>query len=200
MWYNFIENMEKDYRQVVVDVRITSSKLYNDFVYGWVVLHSVEEDGIRFILKKDFVFVQVADELGINRKTLTKYFSYLIEVGLITEELDKWVLNDLGDMGFWIESDVLRRIVELKKRYALTIYVYLVKGYWVSNNKKMVVLLKNVKGVIGIGINTDSNNYLITDCFELFREMGLLNCQLWYDKESGKRFYCLDGVGRNNYF
>ena len=192
--------MEKDYRQVVVDVRITSSKLYNDFVYGWVVLHSVEEDGIRFILKKDFVFVQVADELEINRKTLTKYFSYLIEVGLITEELDKWVLNDLGDMGFWIESDVLRRIVELKKRYALTIYVYLVKGYWVSNNKKMVVLLKNVKGVIGIGINTDSNNYLITDCFELFREMGLLNCQLWYDKESGKRFYCLDGVGRNNYF
>jgi len=49
----------------------------------------VEEDGIRFILKKDFVFVQVAEELEINRKTLTKYFSYLIEVGLITEELDK---------------------------------------------------------------------------------------------------------------
>lgn len=82
----------------------------------------------------------------------------------------------------------------------LSVYVYLVKGYWVANKKRMVVLLRNVKEYIGIGIGGDTNNYLVTDCFEEFREMGLLNCQLWYDKESGKRFYCLDGIGRNNYF
>ena len=34
----------QEFRQVVSDASITSSKSFNDFLYGWLVLHSVEEN------------------------------------------------------------------------------------------------------------------------------------------------------------
>ena len=94
----------------------------------------------------------------------------------------------------------MQRILDLKLRYALSIYVYLVKGYYVANQPQLVVLMENVKGFIGVSTSIRSNNYIVADVFEVYREMGLLNCQLWYDKETNKRFYKLMGVGKTNYF
>ena len=190
----------KDYRQVVSDRSITSSKSFNDFLYGWLVVHSEEGQEGRFVLKRSFVFSKMENELGMTRKTLAKYFDYLVEVGLVIEVGDKWVLVDLKDKGFWVETEILKRLVELRRRYVISTYVYLVKGYWASGKTQLIILLKNIKEYMGIGVNTDSNNYLITDLFETFREMGLLNCQLWYDSDTGKRFYKLSGVGKTNYF
>ena len=192
--------MEKEYRRVIADSAITSSKSYNDFLYGWIVLNSVEENGIRFILKKDFVYTQLEEELEMSRKTMAKYFDYLIEIGAIVEGKDRWIISELGDKGFWIERDILERIIEMKVRYALSIYVYLVKGYYVAGQPQLVVLMENVKGFIGVSTNIRSNNYIVADIFEAYREMGLLNCQLWYDKDTNKRFYKLMGVGKTNYF
>ena len=192
--------MEKEYRRVIADSAITSSKSYNDFLYGWIVLNSVEETGIRFILKKDFVYTQLEEELEMSRKTMAKYFDYLVEIGAIVEGKDRWIISELGDKGFWIERDILERIIEMKVRYALSIYVYLVKGYYVAGQPQLVVLMENVKGFIGVSTNIRSNNYIVADIFEAYREMGLLNCQLWYDKDTNKRFYKLMGVGKTNYF
>jgi len=192
--------MRKGYRQVVADKQITSSKSFNDFLYGWLVLRAKEENDERVIWKKDFVYSQFEEELNMTRKTIAKYFNWLVDKGLVIDVGDKWVIRDLGEKGFWIEDNVLERLISLKKRYVISVYAYLVRGYWISNKKRFVVLLRNAKEFVGIGVNSDSNNYLVTDCFEEFREMGLMNCQLWFDRESGKRFYCVDGVGRNNYF
>ena len=192
--------MEKEYRRVISDSRITSSKSYNDLLYGWIVLQSEEENGKRFLWKRSFIYSQLEQELQMSRKTMAKYFDYLLEIGVIVEEKDKWVLSELGDGGFWIERDILERIINMKVRYALSIYVYLVKGYYVAKQPQLVVLMENVKGYIGVSVNIRSNNYIVSDIFEAYREMGLLNCQLWYDKDTNKRFYKLMGVGKTNYF
>ena len=151
-------------------------------------------------MKKDFVYSQLEEELKMSRKTMAKYFDYLIEVGVIVEGKDRWIISDLGNKGFWIERDILKRIIDLKERYALSIYVYLIKGYHIAGETQLVVLMENIKGFIGISTNIRSNNYIVADIFEAYREMGLLNCQLWYDKDTNKRFYKLMGVGKNNYF
>lgn len=189
--------MAKEYKQIIADQKVTSSKSFNDYLYGWLVMRADED---RKIEKKSFVYSQAEHELGMTRKTIAKYFEWLLSEGLVIDDGEYWKLKDLEHSGFWIETNVLKRLLELKRRYILSVYVYLMKGYWVSNKRRFVVLLRNVKEFIGIGIAGDTNNYLVTDCFEEFREMGLMNCQLWFDKESGKRFYCLDGVGRDNYF
>lgn len=164
------------------------------------MLRADEEKKIRYILKKDFVYSQLEEELKMSRKTMAKYFDYLIEVGVIVEAKDRWIISDLGNKGFWIERDILKRIIDLKERYALSIYVYLVKGYHIAGETQLVVLMENIKGFIGISTNIRSNNYIVADIFEAYREMGLLNCQLWYDKDTNKRFYKLMGVGKTNYF
>ena len=64
------------------------------------MLNSVEENGIRFILKKDFVYSQLEQELGMSRKTMAKYFDFLVEIGVVVEGKDRWILTELGDKGF----------------------------------------------------------------------------------------------------
>lgn len=90
----------KEYRQVVSDKSITSSKSFNDYLYGWLVLHSHEDDGGRFVMKRSFVFSKMEQELGMTRKTLAKQFNNLIELGLVADGNDKWILADLGSEGF----------------------------------------------------------------------------------------------------
>lgn len=190
----------KEYRQVVSDKSITSSKSFNDYLYGWLVLHSHEDDGGRFVMKRSFVFSKMEKELGMTRKTLAKYFDYLLEVGLVIDGEDKWILADLGKEGFWIETDILDRLIGLRQRYVVSIYVYLVKGYWVAGKTRLVVLLDNVKSYLGLATNSRSNSHIITEIFENFREMGLLNCQLNFDQTNVKRYYVLTGIGKSNYF
>ena len=192
--------MKKGYRQVIADGRITSSKSFNDYLYAWLVLKADED---RTIWKKDFVYSQVEGELGMTRKTLPKYFNWMVDEGLVIDNGEKWILADLGKNGFWIEEEVLKQLVDSKIRYMVSIYVYLVKGYWMiqkSGKKNLPILLPEVKAYLGLSVNSRSNNYLVTDCFEWLREMGLLNCWLWFNKETGKRFYLLSGIGKSNYF
>ena len=192
--------MPKVYRQVVSDRSITSSKSFNDFLYAWIVLHSEEENGERYIWKRDFVFSKLEAELGMTRKTAKNYFDNLVELGLVADIEDKWVLADLGVDGFKIEQHILERLVSMKTRYAVSLYVYLVRGYYVAGQTQLVILLDNVKDYLGLGKNTRSNNYIITDLFEDFRTMGLLNCVLNFDNKTVKQYYTLTGIGRKNYF
>ena len=193
----------KEYRQVVSDKSITSSKSFNDYLYGWLVLKAQEENGERFVMKRSFVFSKMEKELGMTRKTLAKYFDYLLEVGLVVDSKDKWTITDLGEDGFWLETNILQKLVEMKQRYAITIYVYLVKGYWMvgqHKKKNLPIILDNVKDQIGISKQSRSNNNTITDVLENLREMGLLNYWLWLNPQTGKRFYLLSGIGKTNYF
>ena len=191
--------MGKEFRQVVSDVSITSSKEYNDFLYGWLVLNAHMGDQV-YVWKGDFVLSKMEQELGMTRKTIAKYFSFLVKEGLVVEEEDRYILPSLGKKGFGIEVDVLRRLVETKERYALTLYAYLVRGYYIAGRQQYTVLLDNAKRQLGLSTESRSNSKIVTNLFEMFREMGLLKCTLNMDKSKIKRYYTLDGVGKDYYF
>ena len=192
----------KEYRQVVSDVSITSSKEYNDFLYGWLVLHAHMEDQV-YIWKGDFILSKMEQELGMTRKTLSKYLSFLVKEGLVVEEKERWVLPPLEEKGFWIDVEILQQIIDIKKRYAITIYIYLVQGYWMvrqHGSSNLPILLDNIKDQIGISKKTRSNNEIITGVLENLREVGLLNYWLWTNPKTNKSFYLLSGIGKTNYF
>ena len=197
--------MAKVYRQVVADQSITSSKSFNDFLYSWLVLNAEEEDGKRFFWKGDFSFSKLETELEITRKTISKQFAYLVEVGLVYEEEDKWVLTDLGRRdGFPVEEQILERLTQAHMKYLVSVYVYLAMGvdmrkrtgFWTG---KMPVIFNGVKEFIGLSTGSRSNSKVVTDCFEMLREMGLMKYTLTRNNQ-GHTFYLLEGIGELNYF
>lgn len=195
--------MDKEYRQVVSDMSITSSKSYNDFLYGWLVLNAHMEDGVAYLWKRDFVLSKMEKELGITRKTLSKQFSFLVKEGLIQEEDDRWVITPLGKKGFWIEVDKLRRLIEIRQPYAITVYVYLMQNHWgvqQSGRNKVPILLDKIKAYIGLATTTRSNNKVITNLFDEFSAQGLLKCELVYNTDRRTHFYLVSGVDKENYF
>lgn len=195
--------MDKEYRQVVSDASITSSKSYNDFLYGWLVINANIEDDVAYFWKRDFVFSKLETELGMTRKTLAKYFGGLIDLGLVEEREDKWVLVELGSKGFSLEEEILGRLVETKERYLITLYVYLKKGKWLLENsgkEDVPVLLGPIKRYIGVNDNSTGNNYVITDLFEEMRALGLLQWKLVNGRAGNRHFYLISGIGEEYYF
>lgn len=194
--------MGKEFRQIVSDMSITSSKEYNDFLYGWLVLHAHMEDQV-YIWKGDFILSNMEKELGMTRKTISKYLSFLVKEGLVVEDKDKLILTPLGKRGFWIETDKLRRLVEMRMPYAITVYVYLIQNYWGAQQKgrsQVPILLDKIKNYIGIATTTRSNNKVITNLFNEFSAQGLLKCELVYNKDRRTHFYLVSGVEKENYF
>ena len=193
----------KDYRQVVSDMSITSSKSFNDFLYGWLVLHSEEENEERFVMKRSFVRSKMEEEFQMTRKTLAKYFDYLLEVGLVADGGDKWVLTDLGAEGFWLETDILARLVETRKKGLISTYVYLKRGRWLMAKKgkeKVPIILGPLKAYVGVANNTKGNNKSVVDLLEELRVLGLLQYELVHGREGNRQFYVISGVGQDYYF
>jgi len=193
----------KDYRQVVSDMSITSSKSFNDFVYGWLVLHSEEENEERFLMKRSFVLSKMEEEFQMTRKTLAKYFDFLVKVGLVVDGKDRWILTDLGTEGFWLETDILARLVETRKKGLISAYVYLKRGKWLLARKgkeKVPIILGPLKSYIGVASNTKGNNKSVVDLLEELRVLGLLQYELVHGREGNRQFYVISGVGQDYYF
>lgn len=193
----------KDYRQVVSDMSITSSKTFNDFVYGWLVLKAAYENGEGFVWKRDFVLSKMEQEFQMTRKTLAKYFDYLLEVGLVADGGDKWVITDLGEEGFWLETDILERLVETHKKGLISAYVYLKKGRWLlaqKGKKDVPIILGPLKAYVGVANNTKGNNKSVVSLLEELRVLGLLQYGLVKGREGNRQFYVISGVGQDYYF
>ncbi len=191
--------MGKEFRQIVSDMSITSSKEYNDFLYGWLVLNAHVE-GEVYIWKRDFVLSKMEQELGMTRKTLSKYLSFLVKEGLVVEEEDRYVLPNLKDKGFWVDEDIIYKLIECRLRYVVSIYIYLRKSYWASGEKSLIVSMDHLKEFIGLSTNTRSNNKIITNIFESFRVAGLLKYELRHDITTKKSYYTISGLEKTNYF
>lgn len=192
--------MAKVYRQVVADKSITSSKSFNDFLYAWIVLHSEEENGERYIWKRTFVLSQLESELGITRKTIKHYMDSLIELGLLADMNDKLILTDLSIEGFGVEDDILQQLVDFKMRYMVSIYVFLKKGYWAAGGRQLIVSISHLKEYVGLSVNTRSNNKIIVGILETLRVSGLLNYDLRFDPSTQKSYYVIAGLEKTNYF
>lgn len=196
--------IENDSRQIPSQSFITKEKDYCDLLYAWLQCNS-ERVGIdcvdRKIAKKkvkwaaierDFIRV---DETGkeykiMSRKTVAKYFQFLVNEGLVIDQDDDfYYLKVLGrtDANL-IEYRTLVKMMNVLQRNCISVYVYLFNRYYANGCEPFIATMKQIKEFIGIATSTTSNNVQIADMIEFLERLGLLHMEMTEPDEDNKTY------------
>lgn len=156
----------KDYRRIPSDVEITSNKKYVDSLYGYLQLKSRWDGENRIIDRNDINYSAIGKELCFSRQSIAKYISDFLEIGLLEDDYDKYILIEIPeDKTVAIESNLLEEICKCG-RSVLTLYIYC-KG----SIKKPT--MKALKGAIGASLKSRSNEVEIKERLSKLEELGL---------------------------
>lgn len=176
-------------RQMPCSKTVVSSKNYCDLLYAWiqcnserVTPHSVErqisKDQVKFVrIERDML--DSAGEKVMDRKTISKYFKWLVEQGFLVEDgnVYKLYVFDKTEANL-IHYDTLSKLVHVFKQHAIDIYQYLLGRYYANQERPYLAPISDIKKFIGIATTTTSNNAVITDVLDILKRLQLLD----YDK------------------
>lgn len=105
----------------------------------------------------------------MGRKTIAKYFNYLIKEGLVEDKEDDYFYLTVlpADSAHLIEYHTLYKLMNVLQKHSLSIYVYLFNRYCAVGYKPVVVTMAQIKNYIGAATSTTSNNGFIDDTIEI---------------------------------
>lgn len=180
-------NIQKNSRQIPRGVNITSNKKYVDSLYGYLQSISEWEGEERFINKKDVNYTSLAKLLSFSRQTVGKYFKDLLEIGLIREEGDKYILAILPEKeSALVECNLLRYLSTVYSRYTITIYIYLLIRYLACKETDYEFMLHKLKDVTGMSLKSHNNNSEILDVLATLKTVGLIDYSVRLETEGTK--------------
>ena len=106
-------------------------KNYCDLVYSWLQCASELVCGERIIEKSKLCYSAMGEELGMDRRTVSRYVKQLIAMGLIEREEcgDYKVLRLAAEKAALVPFNTLRQIVNSLHRNSVTIFVYLLERF-----------------------------------------------------------------------
>lgn len=192
-------NIEKDSRQMPSVKEVVQAKSYCDLLYAWIQCNSertamgskdrkIEKNKINYsAIEKDFIR---PDEKGepvklMSRKTISKYFNYLLEKGLISDKGDKYyyitVLNN--EDANLIEYKTLAKLMNVLKINSINIYIYLFNRFYANEGEAFIATCKQIKDYLGIATTTTSNNLIVLDTIDILSRLGLMDYQIVYEEE-----------------
>ena len=187
--------MSKNSRQIPNKREFISDKDYCDLLYAWLQCNSERlgpnEQG-RYVPKSEVVFSRIekdfTDSEGnkvMNRKTISKYFNWLLEQELViyNEKERRYELKVLeANCASLIEYKTLSTLMNVLKRHSISIYVYLYNRYY-ANKGEYVITIKQIKDMIGIATSTTSNNIIVSDTLNILKRLQLLDYAIVYENE-----------------
>lgn len=196
--------MQHNSRQIPSNERYTANKKYSDLVYGYLQQKSTldEANGIRFLMKKEIKYTQMAEDLGLSRQTASRKFNDLIAEDLVyyDEDNKRYVLTKLeADLAALLPCDTVRVLcVNLKER-SLSTLAYLLKSYFQHGQTSYEINLDILKAHVGLSVdNRGRNNQTIKDILLLLKKLGFIEYHIDRDfnAESGgfKTKYIIDKV------
>ena len=187
-------DIKKNSRQMPSTTSIVREKDYCDLLYAWLQCNSerenintsrrrIEKKKVKWAsIERDFTR-QLSDgsiEKAMSRKTIAKYFSYLIDEKLVIDENDDYyylaVLDPQG--GNLIEYNTLLKMMNVLQKNSINIYIYLFNRYYANNFQPFIATFRQVKDYIGIATTTTSNNAVIDDTIDILKRIGLLDYKL----------------------
>lgn len=169
--------IQKNSRQVPKTKEIISNKMYTDILYAHlqVISKRDENGGHRWLDKKDLNQSALSRDLGISRPTIAKKLNNLVEMGLLVQTSDQYILRKLEPKeAFLIPQETLRKMVSTLKERTIDVYVYLVNRYYANNEEPFITTIGALKEFCGISVKTMSNNYIIKDILDVLSLMGLV--------------------------
>lgn len=186
--------IEQNSRQIPTNSSITSAKQYCDLLYAWLQCNSErvtpDSEGRR-IPKKSVKWVAIERDFTrtlsdgtvdkvMARKTIAKYFEYLIQKGLVTEGQDDFYYITVlpSDSAHLIEYKTLYKLMNVLQKHSLSIYIYLFNRYYSNGCQPVIVTMSQIKNYVGAATTTTSNNGFIDDTIDILKRLKLLDMDL----------------------
>lgn len=186
--------IKKNSRQMPAVGAIVKEKDYCDLLYAWLQCNSERENvmGVQRRIEKKKVKWTVIErdftrnlsdgtvEKVMSRKTIAKYFTYLIDKGLVSEGSDDYyylTVLDASEANL-IEYNTLSKLMNVLQKNSINIYIYLFNRYCANGYQPFVATLKQIKDFIGIATSTTSNNIVVDDTIDILKRLGLLDVKL----------------------
>lgn len=173
---------------------IVREKDYCDLLYAWLQCNSERENinsSQRRIEKKRVKWAAIerdftrtlsdgSTEKVMSRKTIAKYFTHLVDQGLISEGEDEYyylTVLDASEANL-IECITLSKLYNVLQKNSISIYIYLFNRYCANGYQPFIATLKQIKDFIGIATTTTSNNIIVDDTIDILKRLGLLDVKL----------------------
>jgi hypothetical protein len=134
----------------------------------------------------------------MNRKTIAKYFTHLLDEKLVVFDEDDgyFYLTTLSPkQANLIEYHTLDKMMHVLQDHAISIYVYIFNCYWANGCEQVSISMRAIKEHIGIATSTTSNNAVIMDTIEILERLGLLRMNMVSD---GSRMHMVFNDVRNS--
>ena len=130
----------KNYRQVITNTDITSNKAFDDIIWNYLqrVSHKIGEG--RWVPKADCQYNKIGEDLGIDRRKVSKTFQYFKEAGLIIDKDNSWeIIDPKGTVS--LNAATIDTLEQVKMRGLITVYGFL-WGLWLSNRQKRFIKIR----------------------------------------------------------
>ena len=181
----------KNNRQVPKMSEIMSNKNYYDMLYCYLQVNSQFDSftKTRYIPKKEIKFSVIGPALGITRQTASTKFKKLEEMGLIifNQKQNRYELIVLDkEIANLIPVETLRKLISVMNENTINIYMVLINNWYMNNKMGYTIYLNTIKSCIGLSTTTRSNNYIISDIFEILQKLDLINYELQNIIDNGK--------------
>lgn len=181
--------IEKDSRQVPKKEEVIKNKNYLDLLWGYLQINSEWESkdpNHRFLIKRKHSQTLIGEALGISRQTIKKKLDYLIEIGILTDAGDIWILNKIPDHdAFLIPNETLRKLVSFTNERVISIYTYILNRYIAVDKTGFILSITGLKSKLGLSTTTCSNNYIITDILECLQRIKLIDYHIETVRKDG---------------
>ena len=186
--------IKKKSRQMPSTTSIVREKDYCDLLYAWLQCNSerenvntsrrrIEKKKVKWAsIERDFTR-ELSDgtiEKAMSRKTIAKYFSYLIDSNLVSDEGDEYYYLTVldGSEANLIEYNTLLKMMNVFQKNSINIYIYLFNKYYSNSFQPFIATFRQIKEYIGIATTTTSNNAIIDDTIDILKRLGLLDYKL----------------------
>ena len=123
-------------RQIPKIKNICSNKKYYDILYAYLQCISVrdEEDGERYVSKKDINFSKLGEMFNLSRQTVSTKFKSLKELGLV-EEINKDKIKIIkldADLATLVPYNTLKLITDTLSENTISTYTFLLNWYYAN--------------------------------------------------------------------
>ena len=196
--------IQKNSRQIPSNEKYTANKKYSDILYGYLqhISQLDEAIGVRYIPKTEIKYVQIAEDLGLTRQTVSKKFNNMVEEGLIYFDAPnkRFILSTLeAELATLLPDDTIRVLCNTLQERCRSILAYLIKTFVQHESKPCEINLDIIKTYVGLSkSNRGTNNEVVRDIFVVLKKLGLIeyHTEKIFDAKTGgyKSRYILDKV------
>ena len=196
-------------RRIPTTKEFLGNKQINDKVYGMLQAMSttakVDDKIVRFVYKKKVNKSEIAENFGVSRQSISRYFNKLIKCGFLNEIkvksrdnchlADAYELPENSDLFVPVEFETLVYLLDVTNADVIKVYTYLFnkdkcKKFSYGSNGKYEFTYKELSSVLNLSYQNKTNQK-IKNILNALTLLGLIECS-WNHKFNEKSKFTLN--------